>query len=86
MKKKSKDLQAQVKDPETLVAERNNLLDQLERAYHNYYDVRKEKYKHLTILSDGKLQLDLNHAADRTAYEEKLVELLKGGAGCLGGR
>jgi hypothetical protein len=41
-------------------------LDQLERAYRRKFDIRKEKYDELTRLSDEKLQLILNHAADRT--------------------
>jgi hypothetical protein len=78
-----KDLNALIKDLDAMLAERNSLLDQLERAHYSYYEVRKAKYEHLTELSDGKLQLDLDHAADRTAYENKLVELLRGGAGSL---
>lgn len=62
-----------------LLINRNSYLDQLERAYRRKYDIRKEKYDELTKLSDDKLQLVLNHAADRTDYENNLSELLRGG-------
>ena len=62
-----------------LLSIRNEYLDQLERAYRRKFDIRKEKYDELTILSDEKLQLILNHAADRTNYENNLSELLRGG-------
>lgn len=62
-----------------LLTDRNAYLDQLERAYRRKYDIRKEKYDELTKLSDDKLQLVLNHAADRTDYENNLSELLRGG-------
>jgi hypothetical protein len=62
-----------------LLKARNQFLDDLERAYRHFYDVRKAKFDQLTLLSDGKLQLVLDHAADREAYKGKLNELLKGG-------
>lgn len=62
-----------------LLTDRNAYLDQLERAYRRKYEIRKEKYDELTKLSDDKLQLVLNHAADRTDYENNLSELLRGG-------
>ena len=66
-----------------LLKTRGQLLDQLERAYRDFYEVRKAKFDHLTALSDGKLQLALDHAADREGYEARLNELLKGGANAL---
>lgn len=63
-----------------LLKTRGQLLDQLERAHRDFYDARNAKFDHLTALSDGKLQLTLDHAWDRTAYEEKLNEVLRGGA------
>lgn len=62
-----------------LLDERNQMLDQLEEAYRKKYDIRKEKYNELTSLSDQKLQLNLNHAVDRTKYEANLSDLLRGG-------
>lgn len=62
-----------------LLETRNDLLDRLERAHRSYFDVRKKKFEHLTELSDGKLQLTLEHAADRSTYENNLNDLLKGG-------
>jgi hypothetical protein len=62
-----------------LLNSRNAYLDQLERSYHQYYDIRREKYDELTELSEKKLQLILNHAADRSVYENNLSELLRGG-------
>jgi hypothetical protein len=62
-----------------LLSARNTALDQLERVYHRYFDIRKEKYDELTKLSDNKLKLILNHAADRTDYLTNLSELVKGG-------
>lgn len=72
--------QIQFRNLETILAERNELLDRLERAYRAYYDARQAKYQHLTELSDEKLRLELNHAANRKAYEDRLVDLLRGGA------
>lgn len=62
-----------------ILSDRNANLDQLERCYRQYYDIRKEKYDELTELSENKLQLILNHAADRSSYENNLSELLRGG-------
>jgi len=62
-----------------LLKTRNQLLDQLERAYLDYYEIRREKYEELTNLSDNKLQLILAHAADRSIFLENLSDLLKGG-------
>lgn len=62
-----------------LETERNEQLDRLEKAYEAYYQARKAKFDQLTRLSLGKLSLRLEHAGDRSVYEEKLVELLRGG-------
>jgi len=62
-----------------LLAVRNAALDQLERLYHQYFDIRKEKYDEITELSDNKLKLILNHASDRNEYLSNLSELVKGG-------
>jgi len=68
------------KDLETILETRKNLLDKLERVYRDYYEIRKAKFDQITEISDGRLQLLLEHAADRSAYEEQLVDLLKSGA------
>jgi hypothetical protein len=65
---------------EELKQSRQQALDQLAQAHRRYYKVRKAKFDELTGLSDGKLRLSLEHAANYSDYEERLVELLKGGA------
>jgi len=77
-KEEQRYLSASKKLPDLLKA-RNELLDQLERAYREKYDTRKSKYDQIADLSDGKLQLLLDHAADRSSYAELLSDLLKGG-------
>lgn len=63
----------------TLMQERENLLDDLEKAYFRFYEERNAKFAQLTQLSDGKLQCTLQHASNREGFEEQLMELLKGG-------
>lgn len=75
----AKELQSTIDDLETILVERKKLLDQLERTHRKYYDLRKKKYDELTMLSDGKLRVELEHAADKSKFEERLVDLLKGG-------
>jgi len=77
--KEAREYRKLIKDLGAIIEERNDLLDQLERAYRAYYQLRKEKFDELTELSDDKLQLVLEHSADRSAYAERLVDLLKGG-------
>ena len=77
--KEVKDAKALVGDLEGLFKQRDQLLDQLERAYREFYEARKTKFDQLTELSNQKLKLDLLHAADRQAYENMLSELVKGG-------
>jgi len=64
---------------EEVMEERATLLDQLAEAHRSYFETRKAKFDYLTEASDGKLQLTLEHAADREEYTHQLVELLKGG-------
>lgn len=85
-----KDLEAQatkykrqVESLEDIIAKRDGLLDELERAYRGYYELRREKFDGLAALSNGKLSLSLEHAANRAAYEEKLVQLLKSGSNAV---
>lgn len=78
--RQASEAKALLRNLEAILTERNDLLDQLERAYFAYYEARQAKYQHLTELSDGKLRLDLQHAANRQTYEERLVGLLRGGA------
>ncbi|MBT7189901.1 MAG: hypothetical protein HN916_06885 [Anaerolineae bacterium] len=73
------ELQKLLKDLPAFLEQREKLLDDLERAHHSYYETRKAKYEQLTELSDEKLQVELEHAADRKNFEDKLVDLLKGG-------
>jgi hypothetical protein len=58
---------------------RQKKIDQLEKLHENVYQVRKEKFDSLSELSGNKLRLELDHAADHSAFEERLNELLKGG-------
>ena len=74
-----KDASALVADLDDLLNERNALLDQLEKEYREFYEIRKAKFDQLTELSNQKLKLDLAHAEDRQDYEGILNELLKGG-------
>jgi hypothetical protein len=62
-----------------LIETREELLNKLEKAYRDYFDVRNDKFDQLTELSEGKLQLELIHADDRSVYSSKLDNLLKGG-------
>jgi PHP family Zn ribbon phosphoesterase len=82
--KEARGYQALIVDLAVLMDARSSLLDGLERAYRGYYEVRKAKFDQLTELSDGKLKLELAHAADRTAYEANLVELLRSGTNAPG--
>ena len=74
----AKDLRLLVKDLNSILDERNQLLDQLEGAHKKYYETRKSKYAQLTELSNRKLRLEIEHASDRSIYENILMELLKG--------
>jgi hypothetical protein len=77
--KEERDFRKLSDDLMELLKTRNGFLDKLERSYRQFYEIRKEKYDELTKLSDSKLQLILNHAADRSVYENNLSELLRGG-------
>jgi len=79
LEREAKEHRVLTEDLPDLLNTRNDLLDLLERAYRSYSDVRKTKFEQLTGLSDGKLQLTLEHAADRSTYEKNLSDLLKGG-------
>jgi hypothetical protein len=71
---------AAVQSLDELQQQRTGWLNQFEVAHRDYYQARQTKFEQLAALSEGKLQLLLDHAADRSAYEERLVELLRGGA------
>ena len=58
---------------------RGDLLDKLQGAHLRFCNIRKAEFDQLTELSDEKLRLSLEHAADRHQYENGLSELLKGG-------
>ncbi len=57
---------------------RDSLLDELEEAYYGYYEIRKQKFDDLTSQSNGKLKLELKHAANRDRFKEELLTLKKG--------
>lgn len=73
-----------IRDLGEIEEERATLLDRLAEAYRRYFETRKAKFDHLTEASDGKLQLTLEHAADREKYTSRLVELLAGGQNAPG--
>ena len=79
LEKQAKDYQKLIGDLEGVLNSRSELLDRLERAHQEYYEVREAKYDHLTVLSDSKLKLYLEHAKDTTDYGNAVVDLLKGG-------
>jgi hypothetical protein len=83
LEKEAKEHQSVTERLPELLEARSELLDKLERAYRNYYEVRKAKFDQLTDLSDGKLKLTLEHAADRSLYGKILNDLLKGGQNSL---
>ncbi|MCP4428721.1 MAG: PHP domain-containing protein, partial [Chloroflexi bacterium] len=58
---------------------REELLAGLTAVHRNYFQTRQTKFQQLTDRSDGKLRLTLAHAADHSAFAERLVELLRGG-------
>lgn len=68
---------------EALLTERISLLDQLDQAYQNYFELRNKKFQELTESSSGKLKLRLEHAKDVSNYAAKLSELLRGGSNSL---
>lgn len=79
LEKQSKEFQRLIGDLDGIMKSRSELLDQLERAHLNYYEVRKAKYDHLTALSDNKLKLFLEHAKETSDHENAVGDLLKGG-------
>lgn len=83
LEKEARGYRALIGDLADLMATRKELLDNLERAYRSYYEVRKAKFDQLTGLSENKLELELLHAEDRTAYAESLGQLLRGGSNAL---
>jgi PHP family Zn ribbon phosphoesterase len=61
-----------------LQAQRSQLLDELDKAYADYFAERKAMFDTLTQRSGGKLKLELTHAANRRRFQEKLQELVRG--------
>ena len=59
---------------------RTKLLDEFEGAARRMYDLRKSKYDEITILSEGKLKVELHHASNRSAFADALSDMLKGGS------
>jgi DNA repair ATPase RecN len=78
-----KEASALVKNLDASIDARNKMLDDLERAYREYYEIRKTKFDELSTLSDAKLKLDLVHAGNRESYIELIMDLLKGGANAI---
>lgn len=62
-----------------LWVKRDTLLDRLENTHELYYQERQRKFEQLNLLSDDKLNLVLEHAANRSRYIELLQEMLRGG-------
>jgi PHP family Zn ribbon phosphoesterase len=61
-----------------LRSQRDKLLDELDQAYEEYFTERKVIFDTLTQRSDGKLKLQLTHAANRRWFQEKLRDLVRG--------
>lgn len=66
-----------------IISKRNELLDKLDEAKQDYYQLRKSKFDEITRSSNGKLNLILNHAENREQFTNKIVDLLKGGDNTL---
>jgi hypothetical protein len=77
--KKAKESRGLVDGLRAVWKERNQLMDQLDRAYQRLYELRRTKFEQITELSDNKLNLVLEHAANCANYEDRLVDMLKGG-------
>jgi hypothetical protein len=64
--------------------ERTELLDQIEATYQNKYEQRLSKFTDINHLSEGKLDLVLEHASDRKVYQDNLLQMLRGGQNAPG--
>ena len=76
-----KELERYVKQLEKLdeiKKSRDSLLDKLEEVFHEYYEIRKQKFDELTIQSNGKLKLKLAHATNVDKFKDELSALKKG--------
>jgi len=71
-------LEKLVNDLDRIQKERNAFLDELEEYYFKYFELRKTKFDEITDLSNGRLQLTLEHAKNRKMYIDAIIELLKG--------
>ena len=63
--------------------DRQQVLNALEAVYRQKYELRKAKYDQFAALSEGRLELVLDHAVDRKRYEKALTQLLRGGGNAL---
>jgi predicted nucleic acid-binding Zn-ribbon protein len=68
---------------ESLISARQDMLSELDHAHYSYFELRRAKYDELSALSDGKLRLELAHAQNRAAFEERLVDMLRGGSNSI---
>jgi PHP family Zn ribbon phosphoesterase len=77
-RRKVKACQATADRMTELQSERDKLLGELDRAYEEYFTERNIMFEALTQRSDGKLRLELTHAANRRRFQEQLRELVRG--------
>ncbi len=78
LEKQNTQLEKLVNDLEDIKKERTALLKELEEHHYKYFELRKVKFDEITTLSDGRLQLTLEHAKNRKTYTDAIIELLKG--------
>jgi PHP family Zn ribbon phosphoesterase len=78
LEKRISQVEKLVNDLDEIKKERNNLLNELEEHHYKYFELRKTKFDEITILSDGRLKLTLEHAGNRKKYSDAVIELLKG--------
>ncbi|MFC2053150.1 TrlF family AAA-like ATPase [Chloroflexota bacterium] len=77
--KEASEYRAQIEGLDRIWDVRSELLASMESLYRQNYKTRWAKYQEISRLSDGKLDLLLEHAANHQEFEDKLIDLLKGG-------
>ncbi len=77
--RKAQQYKKEADELESIKTQRVYLLDQLEVQHLSHYNLRKQKFEEITLLSNGRLKLALEHAKNRITYMNGLVEILKGG-------
>jgi PHP family Zn ribbon phosphoesterase len=57
---------------------RNDLLNNLDATYDEFYKIRKQIFDKLTYGSNGRLKLEITKSTNSKKFSEKLISLLKG--------